>query len=117
MPPDPRRVEVGRRNRAKWKGFTPAGLERLRQSALEHKPWRFATGPRTAQGRLIVAANGRSRCRGDVSIPQARAEVARANALLADLAELTRLLLNGSDQGLAHEERGLEPALHFSSRG
>jgi hypothetical protein len=108
VPADPRRVEVGRMNRAKWKGFTAAGLARLRQSALEHRPWRFATGPRTAEGKRIVAANGRRRCRGDLSIPQARAEVARANALLGDLAELRRLLLDGSDPGGAREDRGVD---------
>jgi hypothetical protein len=90
VPADPRRVEVGRRNRVKWKGITAAGLERLRLSALEHRPWRFATGPRTPEGRARCADNGRRRCRGDVSIPQARAEVARAMALLDDMAELWR---------------------------
>ncbi len=114
LPADPRRVEIGRINRTKWNGFSEAGLERLRQSALLFRPSRFATGPRTLEGKAKCAANGRSRCRGDLSIPQARAEVARANVLLADLAELRKALVERMRPGarLARSEalnRGCTP--------
>jgi hypothetical protein len=92
-PADPHRVEVGRRNRAMWEGFTAGGLERLRLAALEHKPWRFATGPTSAAGKAKCAENGRKRSLGAISVPQARAEVARANALLAELTETRKRAL------------------------
>jgi hypothetical protein len=59
--PNPRRVAAGRQNRAKRKGLTPAGRERLRQAALRSRPWQFVTGPRTAAGTARSAQNGRSR--------------------------------------------------------
>jgi hypothetical protein len=83
--PNPRRVAAGCQNRAKRKGLTPAGRERLRQAALRSRPWRFATGPRTVAGKARSALNGRARQRGPVSVRQMRAELADVLALLADL--------------------------------
>jgi hypothetical protein len=45
-----RRSEANRRNRAKWHGFTPERLERLRAATLANQPWRYNTGPRTPEG-------------------------------------------------------------------
>ena len=53
--PNPKRVAAGRLNRAKRKGLTPEGRERLRQLALKHQPWQFSTGPRSAAGKAKVA--------------------------------------------------------------
>ena len=36
-------------------GLTPAGAEKLRQSAIRCQPWRFSTGPRTPEGKAKVA--------------------------------------------------------------
>ena len=94
-PPDPRRVEIGRRNQARWKGFTPDGLERLRQAVKEFKPWRFSTGPRSPEGKAVCAQNGRKRCRDILSHPQIRAEIHAANALIGELAELRKRVLAG----------------------
>jgi hypothetical protein len=100
-PADPRRVEIGRRNRARWKGFTPAGLERLRQAVKEFKPWRFSTGPRTPEGKARCAANGRKCCRDILSHPQIREEIRAANALVRELAELRERVMSrgGPDAG------------------
>lgn len=38
-------------------GFTPEGLEKLRASALERKPWLKSTGPRTEAGKLRSRMN------------------------------------------------------------
>ena len=62
--PNPRRVEAGRRNQKKWRGFSADGLRRLRQAALDHRPWQHSTGPRTAAGKARSAANGRIRQKG-----------------------------------------------------
>jgi hypothetical protein len=82
--PNPRRVAAGRENRAKRKWLTPAGRERLRQAALRSRPWRFATGPRTAAGKARSARNGRARQRGPASVRQLRAELADVRALLGE---------------------------------
>jgi hypothetical protein len=54
---NPKRVAAGRRNRKKRRGLTPTGRERLRQNAIRHRPWRYATGPKTAAGKAISAKN------------------------------------------------------------
>ena len=70
---NPRRVLAGRANRMKWGGISPEGLERLRQAALQNRPWRFSTGPKTAAGKAIVARNGKVRQKGPISVREARA--------------------------------------------
>src|SRR5438132_2591461 len=80
--PNPRRVAAGRANRAKRKGVTADGRERLRLAALKNQPWRFSTGPRTAAGKAKVAQNGKSRQQGPLSIKQIRAEVAGLGGLV-----------------------------------
>jgi len=81
-----RRVEANRRNRRKRKGLSPAGREKLRQTALKHQPWRFSTGPRTAEGKAKVALNGK-RCQKDAkSVREIQTELGESNALLAAMA-------------------------------
>ena len=57
-----KQIEANRRNRQKWTGFSKAGLQRLRESTLKHRPWEHSTGPRTAKGKARSAQNGA--CRG-----------------------------------------------------
>ena len=66
--PNPNRVRAGRLNRLKRQGLTPAGRERLRQAALRNRPWRFATGPRTPEGKARVAANAKAGQQGPKSV-------------------------------------------------
>ena len=56
-----RQIEANRRNRKKWRGFTPEGRRRLREAALRNRPWEHSTGPRTKKGKAKAAENGRSR--------------------------------------------------------
>ncbi len=65
--PNPKRVAAGRRNRRLRRGLTPEGRERLRLSAIKHRPWRYSTGPKTPQGKARSAENGRVRQKGAVS--------------------------------------------------
>jgi hypothetical protein len=88
--PNPRRVAAGRRNRQRWQGFTPDGLQRLRQQAQQNRPWQHSTGPKTAQGKSRSAANWRKRAR-DVISPALLEELRASQALLADMVELRRL--------------------------
>jgi hypothetical protein len=90
--PNPRRVAAGRLNRRKRKGLTPAGRERLRRAALANRPWRHATGPRTPEGKARVAANGRSRQRGERSAREVERQLAAVGGLAADMAALRRSL-------------------------
>lgn len=90
--PNPKRVAAGRLNRAKRKGLTPEGRERLRQSALKNQPWRFSTGPRSPAGKAKVALNGRKRQNGPVSVRELRAQVADLRKLAAEMQEGRKLV-------------------------
>src|SRR5579871_5740134 len=83
--PNPRRVAAGKLNRAKRKGITTEGRERLRQAALRNHPWRFSTGPRTPSGKARVAASAKSRKKGPLSVRQLRAELAKLRDLAAEM--------------------------------
>ena len=93
--PNPRRVAAGRANRAKWKGFTPEGLERLRAAALRHQPWRFATGPRTEAGKAVAARNGKKRQLGPLSVRELLSELADLRTLAGEMVEARRLVRSG----------------------
>ena len=83
--PNPRRVEAGRRNRAKRLGLTDAGRERLRQAALTTRPWEHATGPRTPEGRARSAANGKSHWTAGKSNRERRVVVASVRELVGQM--------------------------------
>ena len=91
MPPesvlakDPKRVLVGRQNRMKWKGLSPQGREKLRQSAQRHQPWRYSTGPRTPAGKAQVALNGKRRQLGIRSVREIKADLAEVRSLLREM--------------------------------
>ena len=91
MPPesslakDPQRVLVGRQNRMKWKGLSPQGREKLRQSAQRHQPWRFSTGPRTPAGKAQAALNGKRRQLGVRSVREIKADLADVRNLLREM--------------------------------
>jgi hypothetical protein len=51
------RQAAARKNRKKWKGHSPEGLEALRQRARANRPWEFSTGPRSADGKRISSMN------------------------------------------------------------
>lgn len=82
---NPRRVAAGRRNRLKRKGLTPEGRQRLRESALNHKPWLQTCGPRTAEGKRRSASNARARQSGDLSVRAIRSELADVNDLIREM--------------------------------
>ena len=89
--PNPRRVAAGRLNRGKRGPLTPEGRERLRQAALAGRPWRFATGPKTAAGKARVAENGKRRLGGELSAREVRRQLAALGGLATSMAELRRL--------------------------
>ena len=89
-PPNPKRVAAGRRNREKRLGLSEAGRQALRVTALRHKPWRFATGPKTAAGRARVALNGKVRQLGPKSGREVKKDLAEISQLLQELAATRR---------------------------
>jgi hypothetical protein len=91
--PNPRRVAAGRLNQLKRRELTAEGRERLRQSALAHRPWLSATGPRTTAGKARAAANGRFRRVGELSERQLQAMLAGLGRLATDMAALRRSVL------------------------
>jgi len=96
--PNPRRVEAGRRNCTLRRGFTPEGLERLRQAALAGRPWEHATGPRTAAGKARSAANGKVTQVGPISGRELRGELAEVRHLIDQLQEGRKQLAGGAAQ-------------------
>jgi hypothetical protein len=95
--PNPRRVAAGERNRTKRRGLTAEGREKLRQSALAARPWQYATGPRTPEGKARAAQNGKARQTADVSTRAIARELAELNQLMRDMAATRRLLRAGRD--------------------
>ncbi len=85
--PNPHRVAAGRLNRAKRKGLTPEGRERLRQAALGNRPWLFSTGPRTTAGKATAARNGDRRQFGLLSVRELRAELAALRGLARQMGD------------------------------
>jgi hypothetical protein len=84
--PNPRRVAAGRLNRAKRKSLSPEGRERLRQSALHHRPWEHATGPCTPAGKARAALNGKARRKGPRSVRELRRLVVEVRGLVGAMA-------------------------------
>src|SRR5262249_34178800 len=93
--PNPKRVAAGKINRAKRRGLTPEGRERLRQFALSRRPWLSATGPRTTVGKSRVSANGRLRKRGEQPQRQVQAMLAGLGGVTEEMAALRRSLQQG----------------------
>jgi hypothetical protein len=88
--PDPRRSEINRRNRRKWR-ITPEGRARIGAAARIHRPWEGSTGPQTAEGKARSARNGALRHEGP-SLRELEAEVAGVFALMSQMAATRRSL-------------------------
>lgn len=88
--PNPKRVAAGKLNRAKRKGLTTDGRQRLRRAAKANQPWRFSTGPRTDEGKVTAAANGKKRQLGLQSLRELKADLRKFRAVLKDMAEVRR---------------------------
>lgn len=81
------RKQLPTRNR-----LTPEGQRKLRATALKHRPWTRSTGPKSPEGKAKSAANGlkRQRVPGSPSVRQLRRELAGANTLMSQMAEVRR---------------------------
>ena len=110
-------MAAGKANRARCKGLTPEGRERLREAALRHQPWRFATGPRTPEGKAQAARNGKRCQKGFCSVREARAEVAEVWALVRELGGIRPQTKTrskpGSDQATAIAPGPEDPLVHL----
>jgi hypothetical protein len=89
--PNPKRVTAGRINRQKRK-LTEAGRQRLREAAMNNKPWDYATGPRTDAGKAKSAQNG-WRQEADISFRRLREKLRDVQRSADELAELRRKML------------------------
>jgi hypothetical protein len=109
--PSPRRVKAGRINQRKSRGLTLAGREKLRMSALAHKPWRFSTGPTSAAGKRQAALNGKLRQKGPVSVRERRAEAQALIGFVANLQALRRAVSLGGERSIANPSGGRTAAV------
>ena len=99
---NPKRAAAGKRNRKKRGPLTEEGLSRLREAALENRPWEYSTGPTTITGKAKSAANGRARQSGPKSLRQIRKEVSSDIGPIDELTVLRRALersIEGSKVG------------------
>jgi hypothetical protein len=78
--------------------FSPEDRQRRREVALKHRPWQYATGPRTPEGKAKVAENGRYAQKNAVSRRQREKEVADAKNLLTQMAAVRRLACPDSNE-------------------
>jgi len=83
-------VAAGRRHRKLRGPLTDEGRERLRQSAINNRPWEHSTGPKTQKGKARSAANGCKRQKGKKSKRQIKATVADASSLMEQMNKLRR---------------------------
>lgn len=88
--PNPKRVAAGRLNWSKRKSLTPEGRERLRRAAQSNRPWQYATGPRTPEGKAMAAANGRMRQLGLVSLRELKADLRQLRIMVKEMANARR---------------------------
>ncbi len=72
-------------NRARRRGLSDAGRERLREAALVSKPWEHSTGPKSAAGKARAADNGRSRQKGLKSIRELLRELAEVRMIIGQM--------------------------------
>lgn len=70
--------------------MTEAGREKLRRTALRHRPWEASTGPKTDAGKARSAANGRARQRGAKSVRDRRAELADVQTMIQRMRQLRK---------------------------
>jgi len=68
--------------------LTPAGREKLRQSALKHRPWQFSTGPRTPEGKARIEQARRARLHGVMSDREIRRGLGDVEDALEQLAAI-----------------------------
>jgi hypothetical protein len=92
--PVSRRVAAALENLKKRKGFTPEGLQRVREAMIKFKPWRFSTGPRTPEGKARVAQNGRYLQKNPISQCQIRRLLADTGTAI-DRLEACRKMAEG----------------------
>ena len=93
--PNPRRVAAGKLNNLKRGPLTEAGRERMRQSALAHRPWEHTTGPKTEAGKARSSQNSKLRQKGPLSFRGKIAELAEEWALMKSMAALRAGILSG----------------------
>src|SRR5690349_20268271 len=97
MLPLTKRQITNRLNRQKRREVTPEGRKKLRETALKHRPWEHATGPRTAAGKVRCARNGKSRQVGILSIPEMRAISGHVYNVVKEMAALRQTLIGSGE--------------------
>ena len=85
---NPKRVAAGKLNRARRKGLSAKGRERIRQAAIRNRPWLYSTGPTSEAGKAQAKANGKRRQLGVFSVHELRADLQEIKTLVQSMVEL-----------------------------
>ena len=91
--PNPKRVAAGRLNRARRGPLTAEGREKLRQAALDNRPWEHSTGPHSPVGKAQSILNGKKRQLGPWSVREIRAQLKEVRELVRQMREARKHLL------------------------
>ena len=84
-PPNPQRVEAGRRNQRLRRGLKEAGRKSIQESKGLHKPWLHATGPTSVCGKAISSRNGRLTARGYSGVREAARHLSTVHDLIREM--------------------------------
>lgn len=79
---NPKRVLAGRVNRMKRGPLPLESMHRMRDAINKNKPWKRSTGPRTPEGKAIVARNGKVSQIGPRSVREVRADICAIMCLI-----------------------------------
>ena len=89
---NPLRVAAGRMNVRLRRQWNAADRSWRRDKALRSEPWKFSTGPTTAEGRRQSAINGRKHVAKEGSRRSAQRAVGDVNEIILGIQDLRRMV-------------------------
>ena len=79
---NPRRVAAGRLNRQKRGPLSEESRAKLSEAAHHSQPWRYSTGPKTADGKAQAVLNGKRRQVHPRSVRELRSDVEDVHSII-----------------------------------
>lgn len=98
-PSQPAQKIAGQPPSSKSREISEQRRQELREAALARRFWEYSTGPRTPEGKLRSAANGKARQKGKHTVRERQAMLADTLQLMARLSALRRGLADRVELG------------------